>query len=898
MVISDSLAATFAWWLALMLLGLGAWPFLVRLCRGLPDRGYLLAKAMGWLGIGYVLWLGASTRLLSNRAPDALLLLAALLALGGALAYRWRQELGRLVRARGRLLLLEEALFSGAFFAFVLVRALNPDLWQPWFGGEKMMEIAFLNAITRSVHFPPYDPFFAGGTINYYYYGLYLVDVLIKLTGVVPVVAFNLAVPTFFALTVGMAFSFGHALGARLAGRRGHWLGLAAAAGVALAGNLTVLVQTLAGLVSAGGGQPSTQNLLGALPALVTGLGRFFSGRAQLPPFDYWYQATRVIPYTINEFPFFSFLFADLHPHMMAIPFTIAVLVLVVGVWGTKGGSAKGIWSTKNAKVSTKDAKGREGREDSCALGSSVDSDGALVRPEAMDPPGVPADLAFPPIAPVVRGDGESLPRQDSLGKHATLRDLRPPSRVSCSRVLRESIFPLLLLALLVGALGPMNTWDLPTYLGLVGVVLIYQAAAAGRGWWLGVVEAAAVGALAFSLYLPYYQHYAAPSAEPVYWPNQTGLRYFLVVWGLWLLLLYSWLLVRWWRGPDGAQTVFLLLRGEKAARRRVLLQALGVSLSARAQWRWLLAGAGAALALLALLAGEWVLAVLLPLMALAADLCLRPDAQPAERLAGLLAFTGSAILAVTELFFLSDFMRGSEWQRMNTVFKFGIQAWVLLALAAAAGLPVLWAWLTRSRGEGRRLAWAFAVLFCGVTALAYMPLAVNARVRERFPGGPPPVGTLNGLAYMQTGVYDWPDQQHPIALRYDLEAIQWLLTHVQGNPVIAEAPIGYYREGGDRIAAYTGLPNLVGMHENEQRPAQIVNERTALAESIYRSSDLDETLSILRQLQVRYVYVGQLEEAAYGPDVRYKFDALVSRGDLTVAYQNPAVMIYEVPAG
>src|SRR6185436_2348613 len=108
---------------------------------------------------------------------------------------------------RKSIILFEEVLFGAAFLLFVLIRILDPDLWQPWNGGEKSMEFAFLNAILKSPYFPPYDPYFAGGYINYYYYGLYLVGVLIKLTGVASEVAFNLAIPTLFAFTIVNAFS-------------------------------------------------------------------------------------------------------------------------------------------------------------------------------------------------------------------------------------------------------------------------------------------------------------------------------------------------------------------------------------------------------------------------------------------------------------------------------------------------------------------------------------------------------------------------------------------------------------------------------------------------------------------------------------------------------------------
>ena len=204
--------ATLLWWLALSVMGWAVWPLLFPLLGGLHDRGYGLARTAGWLLVGWVHWMAVSLGLWQNRLAPLALICAGLILAGAGAWWIQRRRIGAFWAGRRRLLLGEEGLFALAFLAFVGIRILNPDLWQPWNGGEKFMESAFLNAILRSPHFPPYDPYFAGGSLNYYYFGLYLVSIPIKLTGIAPEVAYNLAVPSLFALTAVGIFSVGHTL--------------------------------------------------------------------------------------------------------------------------------------------------------------------------------------------------------------------------------------------------------------------------------------------------------------------------------------------------------------------------------------------------------------------------------------------------------------------------------------------------------------------------------------------------------------------------------------------------------------------------------------------------------------------------------------------------------------
>jgi uncharacterized membrane protein len=139
----------------------------------LRDRGYLLSRALGWLLAAWLLWIMASLRLLPFTVVNAWIMVGALAVLGIGAAVRHGREMGRFLRARWPVLLVGELLFAAAYLGFVGIRMLNPDLWQPWYGGEKFMEMAFLTGILRSTWFPPVDPHFAGGFINYYYFGLY-----------------------------------------------------------------------------------------------------------------------------------------------------------------------------------------------------------------------------------------------------------------------------------------------------------------------------------------------------------------------------------------------------------------------------------------------------------------------------------------------------------------------------------------------------------------------------------------------------------------------------------------------------------------------------------------------------------------------------------------------------
>jgi hypothetical protein len=193
--------AALLWLAVLELLGLAGFALLFHLLPMLPDRGFALARALALLLVAYGAWLLGSAKLLAFSPLSVWLCALPLLAGGGYVAWRSRDRLREFYRQKRGALLTAEALYLGAFALLLVFRLLNPELWHPARGGEKPMDLAYLTATLKSASFPPYDPWFAGGYINYYYFGFVIVGALVHLTGIAPAVAYNLAVPTLFALT-------------------------------------------------------------------------------------------------------------------------------------------------------------------------------------------------------------------------------------------------------------------------------------------------------------------------------------------------------------------------------------------------------------------------------------------------------------------------------------------------------------------------------------------------------------------------------------------------------------------------------------------------------------------------------------------------------------------------
>jgi YYY domain-containing protein len=705
--------------------GLLAAPLTALVLGRLPGAGLGLAKVFGALLVTWLIWIAASLRI-APYGKGLIIGVLVLVGVAGLLAALRLRSLGE--RASGsrrqrlkRLALPEDPvrrrLFWGAEIVFAVVYALGaffaasaPDVW----GTEKPMDMAFMTALNASDRFPPHDPWMSGETLNYYYLGHLVFAWPLQLLGLRPDSGYLLAWGALMALTATAVYTFAGTLWAAARATfesppRGGpvFAGLVAAALVAILGNLAGVRSWV---------------------------------RAAEPPGDYaWFDPSRVIPDTINEFPSFSFVLGDLHAHVFALPFTVLAIAFALQV--------------------------------------------ALRGPRG--------DLLW-------RGAAEALAA-----------------------------------ALAIGALYAMNSWSYPVCAGLLAAaVVVYLRGTEGRTTysvvWLGLVLVAS-----FVLILPFVFSFD---------PEARGL------------------------GVVSTRRPFGKFLGDMALIYGILLWPL-VGLFGRRladspnRWRWLGWGLAAAVVGGSLLAssnltGAGLLAVA---MITGISAALAPGYAPPERFLWVLVAGGFALLLIPELLYLRDAFDNGALERMNTVFKAGYQAYLILGLAAGCALPWAAVWIRR---RALWTGWAAVAAVLLLLGLVYPYAGGYART-----GGYANAPTLDGLK--------WLKSRSP----GDPGALAWLRDHTPGDAVVLEA-VGddYSAFGHGRISTFSGRQTVMGWQGHEVQWQHDPGTRAADVKQLYETPDTATAQALIDRYGVRYVVVGPIEQTTYGDAGAAKWDQLGER--------------------
>ncbi len=860
----DMLWQFLSWYLALQLLTIAALPFTLSLFANLPDRGYAFGKSVGILAVGFLFWLGYSYGLLRNETGGVwltLLLVAIISFVVGRTTVT--QLLQRDPALPGwRYILGVELIFLAIFALWAMVRAYDPAVNHT----EEPMDLMFLNSIWISATYPPQDAWLGGYAISYYYFGYWLLTTVGRLAAQPPEIAYTLGQASWYGLLWIGCFGTGYNLLARRNGvgdRRAATGGLLAAVLVAAVGNLQSILEWL---------HANNVNVI----ALARWFGvRNFPDTAPQTGLWYisydwwWWRPSRVISdrlltgnhiEVIDEFPIFSYILGDNHPHVLAMPFVILMIALIFNLFLSK---------------------------------RRVD---LLANPAA-------AETSW--LATL---------RQAPVTWLAVARTLVPLGSVG-----------IVSLIITGGALVFLNTWDFPPYwlLLMVTVGLLFWRASGpdaarshGTRWGQATLAALIGGVLVLVglliLYVPYFltaQSQAGGIVPNLF--NPTRFAQFFVMFGFALLGLCALLGLAWqmlssapatpptkpWVSLGiiaafvyGLPMLFLIAsmilattpRGQQTLAANMQLPAGAASYVSFILARW-----GAQFWTFLILGALLILVLWLIWRVIerfwASDRVDTPSGEQASMLfVLLLAALGLLLVFAPEFVYLRD----NFGSRMNTVFKFYYQAWLLFGLVVSYVVVVVLSELrTSARVKGQPLirlgtnVCAMLSLVIALTGIVF-PVAAAYSKTGGFAGTP----TFDATAYLV--------DQGPA----ELAAADWVRLHTAPDALVVEGKGASYYANYNRISTLTGRPTLLGWdgHESQWRGrayGAMAQGRAEALTIIYRSLAPDEIAGVLTTWQIDYVYVGPSERSQYEISARSE-EALAAATDL--AFEQGDVRIYQ----
>jgi YYY domain-containing protein len=474
-----------------------------------------------------------------------------------------------------------------------------------------------------------------------------------------------------------------------------------------------------------------------------------------------------------------------------------------------------------------------------------------------------------------------------------------------------------ILVAVCLGGLGFLNTWDFPIYLAVMSIAIAAARAQVRETNWARetLATAGGLGLLGVGLYAPFYVGFQSQVGGLL--PNlfnPTKVQQFLVFFGPFLFAIVGYLILisnrqgwrlHWKRLPPlllaivGAPIVAMLTIVGVAAISPALRPYMDGILYDPHMRSLLSQPSVGSLVLLALrlhlgnpltwllLSGLLIwIGLMWPSPRSASDYPVRTNSlTSSDRFVLLITSFGLALPLIVEFVYLRD----NFGIRMNTVFKFYYQSWILLAVSAAYGI---WAVHMRSlraealtRSERRsalwqpmlRGLWELVVVCLVLAGLVYPILSIPSKVAH-YEDEP----QLDGM--------EWLSKVYP----GDYAAIRWLQANVPGEAVILEAPGDRYAayDYVGRISALTGLATLLGWgnHEHQWRGSyEIPARREPEIEALFNGLDPTRITALLDQYDIAYVYVGTLERKRYRADGLAKFEQLME-----AIYRQGDVVIYQ----
>ena len=843
---ANDTALCFWWSVCLLLIGFATLPLAAKLWENFSSGGFFLSQPMGLIFTCLVLW--TLTHLKICRLNLLCIIISALIV--AACCYipkSLREALFKKINSKGFIesFVTEETAFLVIFFLMCYFKGFLPDIN----GQEKFMDYGFIMSMLRNGELPANDMWLSGYSINYYYFGQFIWSVVIKATCVPSGAGYNLAMCSATAIPFAMSFTIGKYL-VEAASEKGfkdskiikYAAALLTGCAVSLWGNSHSYFYD----------QNSIGNkFLGFFSKLGIDVGRtdgFF-----------YPDSTRYIgwnpdlktDYTIEEFPFYSYLVGDLHAHVISMIIVLLIMAVILSLISTvKLPSGKDV----DVMHSLDNLSGETNR----------------FLPELESTITLPLVLCA-----VLLGCAQMTNYWDfliyfifcSMGS-LIVNTIRSPKFVNIpgAIVFVINVGGILLIYLAKGS-SPAMLFALELVLMIASFLfcVVSPTALPRTSFQMSFLfTVATLTALPFNLNFDMISN----SLGAV--KNRSSLYQLFILYGTHVIISVFFMIMVF------ANKNYRYVSAAKARKPNSQKDTAGVI-------------------------GEGY-PFTNPIQAFFAKRNLIDIFCCGMTVVGLM------LLIAPEIFYVRDIYTGG-YLRSNTMFKFAFAALIILSVTMIYSVIRLF-WFVNKKGQYSLLLFAIAI---GCALALFIPAHYTMAALKQRSGElkRDNYKTIDGTAYIDTYSSSYMTENYAGNLKPYMECVNWFNTKVSGSPVICEAYGDSYTDNCI-ISAYTGLPTVFGWqtHEWLWRFHGIVNKETDTLESdpekdvwqiyitprhndvdiIYWSEYPEDVQMIINKYQIEYIIIGDLERYRYGYDNSEVFSLI---GDVVFQYED--LRVYKV---
>ncbi|MGI6680129.1 MAG: DUF2298 domain-containing protein [Bdellovibrionota bacterium] len=279
------------WLIAVDLMSMYILPFLFIVCKNFRDKGYGIFRVLGLVVFAFVVWILAIVFGFKITRFNLFVVLLSLYVVSYWFAKIKNIKILDIKEAFLKNILKIEVFYLSIFLIFAIFKFLSPEI--VW--GEKTMDLGFLNYFIRLETLPCGDPWSVGSKLSYYFFGYFTFSLIHKLFLIPSEYGFNLSLILSASMLATSLLTLFYYF------KKSINFSIFASASVLLLSNLEMFY-----------------------------IYFFDKTKVWQLNFDLYWKAARVhekYSHAISEFPFWSFIFSDLHPHVMAMPIFICMLI-------------------------------------------------------------------------------------------------------------------------------------------------------------------------------------------------------------------------------------------------------------------------------------------------------------------------------------------------------------------------------------------------------------------------------------------------------------------------------------------------------------------------------------------------------------------------------------------